>query len=276
MGDPLRRRVRPAASSAAASAWARRRAVLGEPGRQLFAYQRVAEAVAATRALEHAGRLGLAERFFDTIGARERDQRRLREAVFDYRESGEQRLAEPVEPLEPLPDDLAQPGRHRHLARGVHRRGQLFGEERVARRRARDRVERSRRQWPAGRALRHGCERRCGRADQAPVPPPPRAPGASIARAPRPRRAAHRRSRRRRACARRRRCAQDDGQAPPWLRRRCSGHRSPAPHRVPRRPARVARRLARNTRRRSTSSSAPLRGDAPTAAVARARAVRGR
>ena len=153
--------------------------VLGQPGRELLAHQCVPEAVAPPRALEHAGRLGLAERFSDAIGARERHQRRLREAVLDYGESGEQRLAEPLEPLEPLRDDLAQAGGHRDLAGGVHRRGQLLREERVTRRRTRDGVEGSRRQRPGGRALGHGCEgaaveRTERQLDRGPAPEEPR------------------------------------------------------------------------------------------------------
>ena len=45
--------------------------LLREPGGQLFAHERVPEAVAAAHALEHAGGVGLAERLVDTLGARE-------------------------------------------------------------------------------------------------------------------------------------------------------------------------------------------------------------
>ena len=106
MGDPLRRRVLVREEHRRVGVRAPQ-SLLRQPGRELFAHQRVPEAVASPRALEHAGRLGLAERLPDPIGARELYQGRLGEAVLDDGESGEQRLTERLEPLEPLLHDLA-------------------------------------------------------------------------------------------------------------------------------------------------------------------------
>ena len=158
MGDALRRRVLLGEERRGVGVGTPQ-SLLGQPGRELFAHQRVSEAVAAACALEHATRLGLAERLSDTIGACECDQRRLGEAIIDHGESSQQPLAEQLEPFEPLPHDLAEPGRDRDLAGSVHRCRQLFGEERVARRRACDGIECFRRQRPAGRALRDCCQR---------------------------------------------------------------------------------------------------------------------
>ena len=134
--------------------------LLGQPGGQLFSHERVPEAVAAAHALEHAGRLGLAERLVDQFGARERRELRTREAVVDHGERGEQPLAERLEPLEPPRHDLAQPRRNRDLAGGVHRRRELLREKRIARRRTLDRGEGAGREWPSGSPLRDRCERR--------------------------------------------------------------------------------------------------------------------
>ena len=124
--------------------------LLGQPGGQLLAHERVPEAIAAARTFEHAGRLGLAKRLADTLAARECRELHAREAVVDHGERGQQPLAERLEPLEPPRHDLAQPRRHRDLAGGVHRRRELLGEERVARGRALDGGEGAGPQRPAG------------------------------------------------------------------------------------------------------------------------------
>ena len=118
------------------------------------------EAVAAAHALEDAGRLGLAQRLVDVLGARECRELCASEAVVDHGERGEQPPAERLEPLEPPRHDLAQPRRHRDLAGGVHRRRELLREERVARRRALDGAEGSGRERSAGGPLRDRRERR--------------------------------------------------------------------------------------------------------------------
>ena len=158
MGDPLRRRVVRGEERGGIGVGTAQ-GLLGQPGGQLFAHERVPEAVAAAHTLEHAGRLGLAERLVDALGARECRELRPREAVVDHGERGEQPLAERLEPLEPPRHDLTQPRRHRDLAGGVHRRRQLLREERVARRRALDRTEGAGPQRPAGRPLRDRRER---------------------------------------------------------------------------------------------------------------------
>jgi len=56
------------------------------------------------------------------IGPGERHKRRLREAVRDYGQSGEQRLAQRLQPLELLSHYFVQASRHRDLSGGVHRR----------------------------------------------------------------------------------------------------------------------------------------------------------
>ena len=133
--------------------------LLGQPGGQLFAHQRVPEAVAATHALDHTRRLRLAERPVDLLDTRERRELRAREAVVDYGERREQPLAERLQPLEPPRHHLAKPRRDRDLTRGVHRCRQLLRKERVARRRALDCGEGARRELPPGRALSNRCQR---------------------------------------------------------------------------------------------------------------------
>ena len=70
VGDPLGRRVVRREQRGRSGVGAAQR-LLGQPGDQLLAHERVPEAVAAARTLEHAGRLGLAERLVDALGARE-------------------------------------------------------------------------------------------------------------------------------------------------------------------------------------------------------------
>ena len=248
--------------------------LLGQPGGQLFAHERVPVAIAAARALEHAGGLGLAEHLVDLPGPAERRELRGREAVLDHGERGEQPLAERVEPFEPPRHDLAQPRRHRDLARGVHRRRQLLREERIARRRALDGGEGVRRQRPRCYPLRRSPPAPRDRAGEAPAPPPRRARRGRSGRArPAPARA-RRACRRPPAAARRLRCARGDGRARPWPRQRRPARRSRPRPRARRRPGRAA---GRPPRRRDGDRRAPRPrspGGGPRAAVATGRPAR--
>ena len=82
--------------------------LLRQPDGQLFSHQRVAEPVAAAHTFEHPRGLGLPERLLNARGARERRELRLREAIVDHGERGQQSLAEPLEPLEPPRHNLTQ------------------------------------------------------------------------------------------------------------------------------------------------------------------------
>ena len=75
VGDALGRRAVVGERAAARGVGAAER-LLGQPGGQLLAHEGVAEAIAAARALEHARRLGLAERVVGAVGARERGELR--------------------------------------------------------------------------------------------------------------------------------------------------------------------------------------------------------
>ena len=159
MGDPLRRRVVRGEERGGIGVGTAQ-SLLGQPGGQLFAHERVPEAVAAARTLEHAGRLGprRAPRRRASAPASAASSAPVKPSSITA-SAASSRLAERLEPLEPPRHDLAQPRRHRDLAGGVHRRRQLLREERVARRRALDRAEGAGPQRPAGRPLRDRRER---------------------------------------------------------------------------------------------------------------------
>ena len=158
MRDRLGRRVGRGEQGGSIGVGAAQR-LLGQSPCQLFAHQRMPEAVTAAHALQDSGRLGLAEQLIDLLGARERRELQAREAVVDHGERGKQPLAERLEALEPPSHDLAQPRRHRDLAGGVDRCRQLLREERVARRRALDNGEGALRKRAGCRPLRDRCQR---------------------------------------------------------------------------------------------------------------------
>ena len=135
--------------------------LLRQAGRQRLAHEGVPEAVATARAIEHAGRDRVGEQRVDTAparararnggAARAREGRHLPAVKPSSITASAASHASPKrsKPREPPRHHLAQPRRDGRLARDVHGRRQLLGEERVAGRRALDGGEHARLQRAA-------------------------------------------------------------------------------------------------------------------------------